>query len=106
MKRLIAALILTACAAQASDRLTLNVRNQSDHAMVDLSIWQVLPDGTSVDDNLGAIVDPVPAHAETQIDTALARCMDHLRVVVTYDDGFEASQDMNYCETQSITFEH
>lgn len=106
MKRLIAALMLTACTAQATDRLTVSVQNQSDHAMVALSIWQVLPDGTSVDDNLGVNTEPVPAHAEQIIDTDLARCMDHLRVLVTYDDGFETSQDMNYCETQSIVFKY
>ena len=106
MKRLFAVLMLTACTAQAEDRLTLGVQNQSDHAMVRLSVWEVRPDGSSVDDNLGGIGEPIPAHAKPAIDLAIIRCFEHLRVIVTYDDGYEASQDMNYCETQTIVFEH
>ena len=104
MKRLIAALILTASAVQAGERLTLEVDNQSDHAIVGLSVWEVLPDGSSVDDNLGAIVEPVPGHALAVVNLAIVRCFEHLRVVVAYDDGHEAEQDMNYCESPKIAF--
>jgi hypothetical protein len=106
MKWFLAALLLTGCAAQAGAQQMLEVENQSDHAMTGVAIWEIRADGSVIDDNLGGIAQPLPGHSAPIFELPITRCLEHLRVDVTYDDGHEATQEINLCQKQSLTFRY
>lgn len=106
MKKLISAIfLLSACVAQAENPITLDVENWSDHTIASGSIWVVADDGTVIDDPLGSLAN-LPGHAIAETHLSATRCFDHVRVMVTYDDGHEAQKDVDQCAETKIVFEY
>lgn len=104
-KLIIATLLLSACVAQADETITLDVENQSDHEIASGSIWIVADDGTVIDDPLGSLAN-LPPHAIAETPLSATRCFDHVRVMVTYDDGHEAEQDVDQCAETKVVFNY
>jgi hypothetical protein len=104
MKRLIALFLLAACAAQAGvETVTVELENQSDHAITGLNIWEVRPDGSVVDDALANFDAAIAAHATGQVSTDMIRCFDRVDVDVTYDDGHNIIQEADLCKSLTVT---
>jgi hypothetical protein len=85
MKALAALLMLTGT-AQADDLQRLTFTNHTDLTVSGFSVFEERPDGTIIDDNLGAWINPVPPGATATLDLALIACR-NLRVYVTFAEG-------------------
>lgn len=102
---MIAALMLAGGVAQAEvTTLTMELENSSEHTMTGMSLWEIDADGTTIDDNLSNFDQPLPGHAIGLIPLDIIRCFENMRVIAVYDDGHEATQDVNLCKSQKVTF--
>ncbi len=105
MKRMIAALVLAGCVTQVEDKpLTMELGNASEHVMTSMSLWEIGADGETIDDNLSNFGDPLPAQESRLVPLDIIRCFENMRVIAVYDDGHEATQDVNLCESQKVLF--
>ncbi len=82
----LAALLMMAGIAQADDLQTLTFTNHTDLAVSGFSVFEERPDGTIIDDNLGAWVDEVLTGETVTLDLALIECRT-VRVYVTFSVG-------------------
>lgn len=73
MKHLIALLLMLGSTAQAETRLTMEFRNQSSQPANISGIFEVLADGTSIDDNLGSS-DTIAPGATVTVELGIFRC--------------------------------
>lgn len=85
MKTLVAFMMM-ASAAGAEDLQTLTFTNHTDLAVSTFTVFEERPDGSIIDDNLGAWITEIPPGDSATIDLALTECRT-VRVFVTFTVG-------------------
>lgn len=70
---LVAALLLAASSAFAAD-FSLTIQNKSSQPVTRLNSFAVGADGQPVEDNLGALMEDIPAGATGNIDLDISKC--------------------------------
>ncbi len=97
-----------AIAAQADDLQSLTFTNHTELAVSGFSVFEERPDGTIIDDNLGAWVDEILPGDSATLDLALIECRT-VRVYVTFTVGATVPGGENFdtgvdlCANRTLT---
>ena len=100
MKFALIALML-ASPASAADLLTLDFDNQSSRVVEAVSVYPMTGAGEIVDDNIGAIVDPIAPGDSRRLELSLVAC-GKVWARVNMADGEEITGQTDLCRNQQL----
>ena len=91
-----------AAPAGAEERIVLSITNSSARAVTGFSVFAMdQKTGQIIDDNLGAVIDPIPAGASHDLRISLFRC-EKVHLWARFSDGEEVSGQTDLCRNRKI----
>lgn len=100
MKALIAALLI-ASPACADDLVTIDFDNQSSRVVEAISVYPVSDTGEVIDDNIGAIIDPIAPGDTRRLELALVRC-GKVWARASFAGGEDVTGQTDLCRNQRL----
>lgn len=102
MKPLLICALLLGTPAAADDLMTLTVKNTSSRVVDGFSVYPVSErTGQVIDDNIGAIVDPIRPGASHALRLSMFEC-GVVQMWARFADGEEVSGRTNLCRNRTI----
>lgn len=95
-----AAIMATAAPALAAE-FVLTIRNDSSQAVTRLNTFAVDADGEPVEDNLGAIMEDIPAHSVGTLELDINRCQP-VWLAVMLDEKDDLATTIDMCTSRTL----
>ncbi len=81
--------------------IVLTIQNDSSHAVTRLNSFAVNDQGEAVEDNLGAIMEDVPAHSVGTLELDINRCQ-RVYLAVMLDETDELTTIIDTCKDTTL----
>jgi hypothetical protein len=86
----------------AADQLVLTIQNTSDRAVTGFSVFAMdQVTGEAIEDNLGAIIDPIAAGKTHKLQISLFECQ-KVYLWARFSDGEEITGRTDLCQSRTI----